>query len=119
MDAMRMQNILKYGIIDDIVNAANTLESLNKRIEVLNKSVDVDGVGVNPHMTAINGTMNTLKDLAASYQVVITTLIQSFNGMISDIYMRSVNSFNMIIQNGGFVGIAGANKKAFKEEMNK
>lgn len=119
MDAMRMQNILKYGIIDDIVNAANTLESLNKRIEVLNKSVDVDGVGVNPHMTAINGTMNTLKDLAASYQVVITTLIQSFNGMISDIYMRSVNSFNMIIQNGGFVGIAGANKKASKEEMNK
>ena len=110
MIGMRVKYMKKYNIIDTIKSAAKELEGINKRVEMMSKSIDPDGVGVNDNMTTLNAFMNGLKDTAVAYQTVFTALIQSLNSMVIDMYTSSVNAFNLYVKELGFFGLKSADK---------
>ena len=110
MIGMRVKYMKKYNIIDTIKSAAKELEGINKRVEMMSKSIDPDGVGVDDNMTTLNAFMNGLKDTAVAYQTVFTALIQSLNSMVIDMYTSSVNAFNLYVKELGFFGLKSADK---------
>ena len=110
MIGMRVKYMKKYNIIDTIKSAAKELEGINKRVEMMSKSIDPDLVGVNDNMTTLNAFMNGLKDTAVAYQTVFTVLIQSLNSMVIDMYTSSVNAFNLYVKELGFFGLKSADK---------